>query len=109
MLHILGIDKDDPGRALRVRDVNRSNQFWTVAGGILIDVVNEQSFLGQAVHAVIAAGGDIEVTAHNEPGRITVALVGPSGLRQVVFDNKKSREDGRRNDKARELSTSPSI
>jgi hypothetical protein len=72
-----------------MRDVNPSDHFWTVACNILIDIVNDRFFLGQAVHAVIAAGGDIEVTAHNEPGRITVALVAPSGLRQVVFDNKK--------------------
>jgi hypothetical protein len=104
MLHILGIDKDDPGRALRLmEDVNRGDQFWKAAGNILINLVNERSFLGQAVHAVIAAGGDIEVTAHNEPGRITVALVGPSGLRQVVFDNMRGHEDRLRNDNAREL------
>ena len=111
MLHILGIDKDGPDHALRlmrdVNPINPSDQFWTGACHILIDLVNDRSFLGQAVHAVIAAGGDIEVTAHNEPGRITIALVGPSGLRQIVFDNKNGHrngyEDGLRNDKAREL------
>jgi|RhiMetdeSRZDD1v2_1073273.scaffolds.fasta_scaffold579227_2 hypothetical protein len=107
MLHILGIDKDDPDHALRLmRDVNPSDHFWTVACNILIDIVNDRFFLGQAVHAVIAAGGDIEVTAHNEPGRITVALVAPSGLRQVVFDNRRGHQDGLRNDKARELAHS---
>jgi hypothetical protein len=104
MLHILGIDKDGADHALRLmRDVNPRDQFWTVACSTLVDIVNDRSFLGQAVHAVIAAGGDVEVTAHNEPGRITVALVGPSGLRQIVFDNRKGHEDGLRSDKAREL------
>jgi hypothetical protein len=89
MLHILGIDQD-PDQTLRLmKDVTPSDQFWTSAGSILIDVVNDQSFIGQAVDAVIAAGGDIEITAHNEPGRITVALVGPSGRRHVVFDNRE--------------------
>ena len=80
MLHILGIDKD-PALA--------QDQFWTSAGNVLIDIVNDQSSIGQAVHAVIAAGGDIEITAHNEPGRITVTLIEPSGLRQVLFDNRR--------------------
>ena len=90
MLHILGIEKESPDHALRwMRDLNPSDQFWISAGNILIDIVNDQSSLGQAVQAVIAAGGDIEITAHNEHGRITVALVAPSGLRHVVFDNRK--------------------
>jgi len=79
-LHIIGIDKD--------LDLAR-DQFWNRAGDILIDVANVQSFIGQAVHDVITAGGDIEVTAHNEPDRITITLVKPSGLRQVVFDNRR--------------------
>ena len=40
-------------------------------------------------NAVIAGGGDIEITAHNEPDRITVTLVEASGLRHVVFDNSR--------------------
>ena len=90
-LHILGIDKDpELAKPYRLkRDVSASDQFWTRAGDILIDVANVQSSIEQAVYAVIAAGGDIEVTAHNEPDRVTVTLVEPSGLRQVVFDNSR--------------------
>jgi hypothetical protein len=86
-LHIIGIDKDpvigidkDPDQA--------REQFWTSAGDILIDLANIQSHIGQTVDDVIAAGGDIEITAHNEPDTITVTLVEPSGLRQVLFDNR---------------------
>jgi hypothetical protein len=78
-LHIIGIDKD-PNRAC--------DQFWTSAGDLLIDIANAQSYIGEAVHTVIAAGGDIEITAHNGPDTITVTLVEPSGLRQVLFDNR---------------------
>ena len=58
-LHIIGIDKD-PDLA---QHANPSDQFWTSAGDILIDIVNDQPTIGQAVHSVIAAGGDVEITA----------------------------------------------
>jgi hypothetical protein len=106
-LHIIGIDKDpdlaQPPRQNSVqagsirddaerlmRHVNPSDQFWTSAGDILIDIVNDQPTIEQAVHTVIAAGGDVEITAHNEPDSITVTLVEPSGLRHVLFDNRKA-------------------
>jgi hypothetical protein len=82
-LHILGIDKN-PDQA---RD-----QFWASAGDILINLANVQSSIAQAVDDVIAAGGDIEITAHNEPDTITVTLVEPSGLRQVLFDNRRASQ-----------------
>ena len=75
-LHILGIDADPP-----------TQRFWTSAGDLLSSLVSVQPTYAQAIHAVIAGGGDIEITAHNEPDRITVTLVEASGLRQVVFDN----------------------
>jgi hypothetical protein len=86
-LHIIGIEKG-PDQA---RDL-----FWTSAGDILIDLANIQSHIGQAVDDVVAAGGDIEVTAHNEPDAITVTLVKPSGLRQVLFDNRKQTTEHRK-------------
>jgi hypothetical protein len=86
-LHIIGIDKD-PDQA---RDL-----FCTSAGDILIDLANIQSDIGQAVDDVVAAGGDIEITAHNEPGTITVTLVEPSGLRQVLFDNRRQTIEHRK-------------
>ena len=77
-LHIIGIDADPP-----------SDRFWTSAGDLLSSIVSVQPTYAQAINAVIAGGGDIEITAHNEPDRITVTLVEASGLRQVVFDNSR--------------------
>ena len=77
-LHILGIDADPP-----------TQRFWTSAGDLLSSLVSVQPTYAQAIDAVIAGGGDIEIAAHNEPDRITVTLVEASGLRQVVFDNNR--------------------
>ena len=77
-LHIIGIDSDPP-----------TDRFWTSAGDLLSGIVSAQPTYAQAIQAVIAGGGDIEITAHNEPDRITVTLVEASGLRQVVFDNSR--------------------
>ena len=77
-LHIKGIDADPP-----------TDRFWTSAGDLLSGIVGVQPTYAEAVHAVIAEGGDVEIAAHNEPNRITVTLVEPSGLRQVVFDNSR--------------------
>ena len=77
-LHIKGIDADPP-----------TDQFWTSAGNLLSSIVRVQPTYAQAINAVIAGGGDIEITAHNDPDRITVTLVEASGLRHVVFDNSR--------------------
>ena len=77
-LHIKGIDADPP-----------IDRFWKSAGDLLSSIVSVQPTYAQAIHAVIARGGNIEITAHNEPDRITVTLVEASGLRQVVFDNSR--------------------
>ena len=77
-LHINGIDADPP-----------TDRFWTSAGDLLSSIVSVQPTYAQAINAVIAGGGDIEITAHNEPDRITVTLVEASGLRHVVFDNSR--------------------
>ena len=79
-LHIKGIDADPP-----------TDQFWTSAGDLLSSIVSVQPTYAQAINAVIAGGGDIEITAHNDPDRITVTLVESSGLRQVVFDNSRQK------------------
>ena len=79
-LHIVGIDADPP-----------TDQFWKSAADLLNGIVSVQPTYAQAIHAVVAAGGDIEITAHNEPDRITVTLVESSGLRQVVFDNSRQK------------------
>ena len=77
-LHIIGIDADPP-----------IDRFWKSAGDLLSSIVSVQPTYAQALNAVIAGGGDIEITAHNDPDRITVTLVGASGLRHVVFDNRR--------------------
>ena len=77
-LHIIGIDADPP-----------TDRFWTSAGNLLSSIVSFQPTYAQAINAVIAGGGDIEITAHNDPDRITVTLVESSGLRQVVFDSSR--------------------
>ena len=79
-LHIKGIDADPP-----------TDQFWTSAGDLLSRIVSVQPTYAQAINAVIAGGGDIEITAHNDPDRITVTLVKSSGLRQVVFDSSRQK------------------
>jgi len=77
-LHIKGIDADPP-----------TDRFWKNAADLLSSIISVQPTYAQAIDAVIAGGGDIEITAHNEPDRITVTLVESSGLRQVVFDNSR--------------------
>ena len=77
-LHILGIEADPP-----------TDRFWKSAGDLLSSIVSVQPTYAQAIHTIIAGGGDIEITAHNEADRITVTLVEASGLRQVVFDNSR--------------------
>jgi hypothetical protein len=77
-LHIIGIDADPP-----------TDRFWTSAGDLLSSIVSVQPTYAQVINAVIAGGGDIEITAHNDPDRITVTLVESSGLRQVVFDSSR--------------------
>ena len=70
-------------------DVNAQDQFWTSAGDILIDVVNKHPEIGKPVHDVIAAGGDIEIAAHNESAGITITSVKPSGQRLILFDSRR--------------------
>jgi hypothetical protein len=48
--------------------------------------------MGQAIDAVIDDGGDIEITAHNQAGTITVTLVEASGLRHVLFDGRETSD-----------------
>jgi hypothetical protein len=86
-LHLLDSIEKDVERL--VVDANSPDQFWKSAGDILIDIVNDQPNIGQPVQDNIAAGGDIEIAAHNEPGRVTLTLVRPSGQRQLLFDNRR--------------------
>ena len=79
-INITGIYVDEPP----VQKPNPIDQFWTAAGDVLIEIAKRQPHIQQVVDFVIAAGGDIEITAHNQDGRISVVLAGPSGLRHLV-------------------------
>jgi hypothetical protein len=37
------------------------------------------------IDAALDAGGDIEITAHNQGGKISFALADPSGVRHVLL------------------------
>ena len=82
-LHITGIAVDEPAEPQPAP--NTIDQFWIAAGDVLIEVVNRQPPLRTMVERVINAGGDIQITAHNQAGRISVALSGPSGLQHIVL------------------------
>jgi hypothetical protein len=82
-LNIVGIDEDS---------TNPVDQFWTAAEHVLIRIARVQPKIGQAVDSVIDDGGDIEITAHNQAGRITVTLVEASGPRHVLFDNRQTSD-----------------
>ena len=73
-------------------DTNPSDQFWTAAADLLVQIARVQPKIGQAVDVVIDDGGDIEITAHNQAGRITVTLVEASGLRHVLFDDRSDNK-----------------
>jgi hypothetical protein len=84
-LHITGIAVDEPDERRPPHKLNPIDQFWTAAGDVLIEVVNRQPPIRTMVERVINAGGDIQITAHNQAGRISVALAGPSGLQHIVL------------------------
>ena len=81
-LNIVGVDADP---------TNPSDQFWRAAANVLIQIAEVQPKIGQAVDAVIGDGA-IEITAHNQAGRITVTLVEASGLRHVLFDVRQTSD-----------------
>ena len=76
-LTIKGIDREEPDKLDRNPDA--VHQFWT-------EIARDQPDIQQLVYAVIDAGGDIEITAHNREGRISVTVAEPSGRKYVVFD-----------------------
>jgi hypothetical protein len=84
-LNITGIAVDEPNECQPALKTNPIDQFWNAAGDVLIEVVNRQPRIRAIVEGVINAGGDIEITAHNQAGRISVTLAGPSGLRHIVL------------------------
>ena len=83
-LTIRGIDHEGPDEL--DRDLDAVHRFWTAAGDVFIRIARDEPDIQQLVYAVIDAGGDIEITAHNREGRISVTVAEPSGRRYVVFD-----------------------
>ena len=75
-LNIIGIEEDP---------TLPSDQFWTAAADLLIQIASVQPKFDD--------GGDIEITAHNQAGTITVTLVEASGgLRHVLFDGRETSD-----------------
>ena len=83
-LTIKGIDREEPDGFDRRPDA--AHRFWTAAGDVFIKIVRDQPDIQQLVYSVVDAGGDIEITAHNREGRISVTVAEPSGRKYVVFD-----------------------
>jgi hypothetical protein len=85
-LNLLGIavvESDEPPPESKA---NAVDQFWMAASDVLIEIVKIQPDIQPIIDAVIDAGGDIEITAHNQAGEISFALADPpSGLRRVLL------------------------
>jgi hypothetical protein len=59
--------------------------FPPLAFAALAEIVKRQPDIQPILDAVIDAGGDIEIAAHNQAGKISFALAEPSGLRHVLL------------------------
>src|SRR6187200_3461518 len=76
-------------------DANLLGQFWTSAADVFIETVKSQdSEVRPSIDRWISSGGDVEITAHNQAGRITVTLIEESGHRQVIFDDMVGLTEG---------------
>ena len=84
-LHILGIAVDETDNQQPECKANPADQFWLAASDVLIEIVQRQPDIQPIIDAAIDAGGDIEITAHNQGGKISFALAEPSGLRHVLL------------------------
>jgi hypothetical protein len=84
-LHILGIALEETDNQQPECKTNPVDQFWLAASDVLIEIVHRQPDIQPIIDAAIDAGGDIEITAHNQGGKISFALAEPSGLRHVLL------------------------
>ena len=66
---------------------NPVDQFWLAACQVYTEIVRRRPDIQTAVGSVVDAGGDIEITAHNQPRKISLALRDWSGDRHVVLDD----------------------
>jgi hypothetical protein len=84
-LNILGIAvEDDPPPTCKRDPIN---QFWIAACEVFTEIVKRRPDIQEVVGWVIDAGGDIEITAHNQAGKISLTLADSSGDRQVVLED----------------------
>jgi hypothetical protein len=81
---IKGIDREELDNPDQKPDA--VHRFWTAAGDVFIKIARDQPDIQQLVYAIVDAGGDIEITAHNREGRISVTVAESSGRKYVVFD-----------------------
>ena len=84
-LHIHGIAVEEADNQQPERKANSVDQFWLAASDVLIEIVQCQPDIQQIIDAALDAGGDIEITAHNQGGKISFALADPSGVRHVLL------------------------
>jgi hypothetical protein len=84
-LNILGIAAEVSDDHQPACEANPINQFWMAAGDVLIEIVKRQPDIQPILDAVIDAGGDIEIAAHNQAGKISLALAEPSGLQYELL------------------------
>jgi len=84
-LNILGIAVEEADNQQPECKANPIDQFWLAASDVLIEIVQRQPQIQPIIDAAIDAGGDIEITAHNQGGKISFALAEPSGLRHVLL------------------------
>src|SRR6188768_2413236 len=72
-LHILGIAVEEADNQQPECKANPIDQFWLAASDVLIEIVQRQPQIQPIIDAAIDAGGDIEITAHNQGGKISFA------------------------------------
>ena len=84
-LHIHSIAVEDADNQQSECTANPVDQFWMAASDVLIEIVQRQPDIQPIIDAALEAGGDIEITAHNQGGKISFALADPSGLRHVLL------------------------
>jgi hypothetical protein len=83
-LNLLGVTVEESDDSATCK-ANPIDQFWMAASDVLIEIVKIQPDIQPILDAVVDAGGDIEITAHNQAGEISFALAEPSGLRHVLL------------------------
>ena len=84
-LHIHSIAVEEADNQQPDCKPNSADQFWLAASDVLIDIVRHQPDIQPIIDAALDAGGDIEITAHNQAGKISFALADPTGLRHVLL------------------------